>query len=69
MNHFFLLLNYEQSIEKAILMAKNFSEDDEIMRLFKECKKIKTQLMEMTKIDLGFNRYLVFRLILLLMII
>ena len=57
LNQIFLQFNYEETKERAISMAKDYKEGDEVelLELFQECKLINTELLEFLKLDLGCN--------------
>ena len=57
LNEFFLEFNYEELHEKSIEKAKEFIEngEDEVLKLFEDCKIVKKQVLEHYKINLGMK--------------
>ena len=56
-NYAFLVFNLEVTREKAISKAKHSSEraEDDILKLFAECKLIKKEIIQIFKIELGLK--------------
>ena len=57
LNEFFLEFNYEELHQKSIEKAKEFIEngEDEVLKLFEDCKVVKKQVVEHYKINLGME--------------